>query len=618
MSLYETIKSKITVREIVEELCNITLRKEGDNIYVGACFKCGGSENTKKFRAFPHGFRCFDCGIKGSIVSLVEQIKGISNKDAFKYLMSKYVSKEEYTSKKYRLNKEIIKDEINKSGNLILDGGLYESLVGRGKKALFEPEGKNTLDYLINIRKYSIENIKESDFFFMPTVKKCQDYLSKEFPKQEDYIYGNSNDKATKLSLQGRFKKPFSLGMPYRDDDGIIVGFIFRSIAPKGEIVEYYDYSSKNEIKSNDLKRYDSTKGLSKSSLFNIYKCETSSEILVVEGYPDATYLSTYPNLNICAIGQGNLSDSNVKSLIKHKIKSVILSLDNDKVKEKKGIISELDKLFEKHKRTINAIEKLSKENILTFIINPDALGEVKDIDEKYRESSIEGVRQLIENKLKSADYLIGLIESGQILMKEEDFNEVEINRFALSKYSEFIKCICKDEKEMFESLFISKFSDSTISKKSIGQLKRLLDSERFLTEEELLGGLNRLVESDSKLLDFLKKNSINFNEIFDKKHQPIFQFICGQTRLGQPKLKLNKRIQKRFERIQNLPIINLIPKELLEKLLIKSIKNIIYLHYNNLQKKAQNINLTSIDAFYQLLNTLSKLHEEISNLKTS
>lgn len=617
MNLYETIKSKITVREIIEELYPITLRKDGDNIYTGSCFKCGGSENGTKFRAFPNGFLCFNCDIKGNLINLIEQIKGISYKEAYKYLVKTYTPEEKYTAKKYRHTKQIIKEESNKNSNPILDGNLYESLVERGKKALFEPEGKNTLDYLVDSRKYSIKNIKESDFFFMPSVEKCQKYLANKYPKYKEYIYGISKDKGAKLSLKGGNKKPFSLGIPYRNDDGIIIGLVFRSIIPTGEIVERYDRSSRKMIKTKEPKRYDATKGLSKSSLFNINKSETSSDILVVEGYPDATYISTYSNLNICAIGQGSLSDSNIKSLIKRKVKSVILSLDNDEVKEKKGIISEVHKLFEKHKRTINAIEKLSKENIPTFVINPDALGKVKDIDEKYRESGIEGVRQLLENKLKSVDYLIGLIESGQALMKE-DFDEMEMSRFAILKYDEFVKCICKDEKEIFESLFIDKFSDSTISKKSIEQLKRLLDSERFLTEEELLGGLTRLVENDSKLLSFLQKNSINFNEIFDKKHQPIFQFIFCQTGLGQPNLKLNKRMQKRFERIQNLPVINLIPKKLLEELLIKSIKNIIYMHYDNLLKKAQDISLTSIDAFYQLLNILSKLHEEISNLKTS
>jgi len=617
MNLYEKIKSKITVREIIEDLCNITLKKDGDNIYTGACFKCEGSENTTKFRAFPSGFHCFDCGTKGSLVSLVEQLKNISNKDAFKYLVTKYAPEEKYTAKENRLAKQIIKEESKKNDNLILDGILYESLVKRGKKALFESEGKSTLDYLENDRKYNIKNIKQSDFFFMPTVKKCQDYLVKKFPKQKNYICGNSEDKVAKLSLKGRFKKPFSLGIPYRNDDGIIVGLIFRSIVPKGEIVEYYDHSSKKVIKSKDLKRYDSTKGLSKSSLFNINKCEISSEILVVEGYPDATYLSTYPKVNICAIGQGSLGDSNIKSLIKRQVKSIILSLDNDKVKESKDVKSEVGKLFKKHKKTISAIEKLSKENISAFVINPDTLGEVKDIDEKYRASGIQGVHQLLGDKLKSVDYLIGLIESGQALMKE-DFNELEINHYSLSKYGEFTNCVCNHEKEAFESLFICKFSNSTISKNSIAQLKILLDSERFLSEEELLCGLNRLVGKDNKLLGFLQKNTVNFENIFDKKNQTIFRLICGQTGSGQLNLKLNKRTQKRFERIQNLPAINLIPKKTLEKLLIESIENTIYLHYDNLLKKAQNVSLSSIDTYYQLLNLLSKLQTEISSLKVS
>lgn len=77
-----------------------------------------------------------------------------------------------------------------------------------------------------------------------------------------------------------------------------------------------------------------STKYLNKNGIFNLYKFKNQETLTIFEGYPDAAYFYAAGMENATAVGQGKLTSSHLVGLRVSIVKNVIISFDNDKIKD--------------------------------------------------------------------------------------------------------------------------------------------------------------------------------------------------------------------------------------------------------------------------------------------
>src|ERR1035437_9840009 len=263
----------------------------------GACFSVNTNDNY---------WHCFSCEKGGDNISLVQLALKVNFKEALEWIAREY-------SIKYTLeNKEITPEEIEKEQILRMRSILYETAYQWMHSLLFEDEGKKVHYYLTEDRKYDPDKLKDTEFCVFPAIKKIREYLLEQHPELESYIKD--------LPLYGAYGELFDLAFPYRDRGGKITGFIKRSIEPDGVTITTKDGKVKEH------QRYDSTAGLSKNDLFNLYKCLKQDTLVIAEGYPDAIYFSALGMKNIVAAGQGILSKSHIEGKRQKNFKFVIFS----------------------------------------------------------------------------------------------------------------------------------------------------------------------------------------------------------------------------------------------------------------------------------------------------
>ena len=97
---------------------------------------------------------------------------------------------------------------------------------------------------------------------------------------------------------------------------------------------------------------------------FNIYKCKRESQLLLVEGLPDAAYLPSLGIQNIVATGQGDLSSKHLESLKIYEIESVVIIFDNDS-KDSKGEIGSI----EKAKKASDILKQMESKHLFFLLI---------------------------------------------------------------------------------------------------------------------------------------------------------------------------------------------------------------------------------------------------------
>ena len=124
-------------------------------------------------------------------------------------------------------------EEKQKEQELKTRDFLLEEVVKIGKKMLYEPEGKETLNYLINDRKYDEDTLCTTEFIYFPKSYLIKQKLYEEYPEMTEQI--------KTLKLNGHFEDNFRLAFPYRNRDGMITGLIKRSTKPEGENIKTHD-----------------------------------------------------------------------------------------------------------------------------------------------------------------------------------------------------------------------------------------------------------------------------------------------------------------------------------------------------------------------------------------
>lgn len=404
------LQDSITMLDVIDKLgINLNLKEQSGGFKnVGNCITGHASDSETCFHIFKDGFFCHSCGVKGNIFEAVKLAKGVDYFTAKDWLINNF--------------KPNLKFMSNKEGNLppptektetYLKAAIYEELYKFGKELLYSDRGAEALVYLLSDRNYEEDKLRLTEWFYLPPEKEARTHLLKTFSDANEetkiYISGEWKDgKFTGLALSGFYGDNFRLAFPYRDRSGNITGFLKRASAPKGVTI-------KKKTKTFENVRYDSSIGLSKKDLFNLWRYNNNEEILLVEGYPDALYFHTL-GIDTVAVGQGALSSTHIKGLKAKGIKRVIISFDNDG--KNKG---------EKH--TLTAIELLLKNDIFPFVLPPQSLDKYKDLDELLKGEGETVLKEIIKNK-PLPHYLFTLNNIYQKISKKGELGSKDIIYF--------------------------------------------------------------------------------------------------------------------------------------------------------------------------------------------
>jgi replicative DNA helicase len=417
----EELKRGLTVAEVIARLpVSLNLKPRGTDRLIGDCITGHTSSSHTCFHVFTDYYHCKSCDTHGNIFQAVIEAKGCSFVEAKNWLI------DEFRQDLGRYNKGGKKEQATGlPRGYALKGILLEELVNYGKKLLYQKEGEQALQYLTEARGYELETLKKTEFFYLLPDKEARAFLLEKFCDKETseevrkYITGNWEKRADGkpvfkgLSLSGAFGDNFRLAFPYRNSYGTITGLIKRALQEEGVII-------KKKGKELPPQRWDSSTGVTKEDLFNLYKYHKGQkELLLVEGYPDALYFAAM-GIPTAAVGQGQLSRKHLTELLSSDIKEVTLSLDNDG--EEKG-----------EKQTRAAIKLLREEapGITLNIVPPKELGEAKDLDEYYRSQGEDALKAF----LKSAPVPYYIYQFDEITEKHTAGREEGLSEKQLRNY---------------------------------------------------------------------------------------------------------------------------------------------------------------------------------------
>ena len=396
---YVKLKNQINElpTEKIAEKLGLNLTKNG-NSYQGECPTGHPSEGGKCFsiKTEEKYWNCFHktCGRGGDNIELIKIVLKCEFVDALKW-----VAKEFGINHSVDLNnpfdKELSDEEKEKIRQFNSNAELFETAYTWMHELLFTDKAKDVRDYLVNVRSYDPEVLKNSEFCYFPPASEIKKYLLEKHPDKEDDI--------NNLPLFGSTGDIYRLALPYRNLKGKITGFIKR--ATPGA-VKYKADKDGNPVEE----RYDSTAGLKKDDIFNLCKCKDQETIILFEGYPDATYFFAAGMENATAVGQGRLSQKHLEGLRTTKVKNVIISFDNDKPKEKK----QSDKVDEDKEEVLSGLENtisgvkliLQESDITPFVLDPKLLDPHKDPDEYYRANGLKATQDLYKKVKKGIIWL--------------------------------------------------------------------------------------------------------------------------------------------------------------------------------------------------------------------
>lgn len=319
--------------------------------------------------------RINNCSYSKSIWDYIQENQGFSNQETLKYLadLANYQLKNtSYDEEKYLKSKE--------------KGNLLEKALTFMKKNLWSQRNE-VIEYLES-RGYSQEEIRLMDLGYFPEQKKLQEYLISE---------GFSNDLISTSGLNTKgMGTSHILSIPYRDSNGVLKGFIVRSLLKDKELEQI------NE------KKYKYTYGLEKDTLFNINNAKKSKNLIIVEGYLDCLIAQVKGLKGVVGTGGNNLTDNQLDNAVKLGIKHFILALDNDKA-GKSG--------------TEKAIKKIYQKDLKVFVVKISS--EFKDPDELIKDEGIDAFSEIVKKAEIGIKWLaIYLIEKHNFLATDIDREE--------------------------------------------------------------------------------------------------------------------------------------------------------------------------------------------------
>ena len=448
-NIFTFVKENVRIEKAANRL-GLKLEKTGKS-YHGECptghASSGG--NCFSIESIRQYFRCFHCETSGDIITLVEITKKISPIEAAEWLIKEFNLEDRLQKQSFRFRK-LTPEQKSKLDLQKIIAKLYQSAFEWMKPQLFEESARAELIYLTEIRGYDPEVLQKSDWCYFPDSNIIRQHLLGLYPEHREEIQN--------LSLHGFTGEKLHLAIPYRNSEGLITGFLKR--APSKEGITFTD----NKGKERTEVRWDSTVGVQKTDLFNLYNCKGQEDLLIVEGYPEAVILPAMGMNNIVAIGQGCLSLSHLEAMEKFKVKNVTISFDNDN--SGPG-------------NTEEAVMLLLKESTITpYVLEPSLLDPHKDPDEYVKAFGLESFKKLLKGielgglwlcKRKTKDLsLLDPIEQQRILeecvevaqLTNNPIHESQIVKYLMSAFNLKEKEITKLLKQKKEDNFVSSYKN--------------------------------------------------------------------------------------------------------------------------------------------------------------
>ena len=502
----ERIKQKVSIESVVKHLEISGLKQSGERLQG----ECPSGHPSKKGMCFNvnlerNYFNCFHCGQGGDVIKLVEFVKEISFREAMNWLIVEFnIDINECAKENEKPQKT--PEEIEQEKEFYTRASLSELVFEYGKGFLFEEEGKEALNYLIDERGYTLEEIKRSEWLYLPKSSAVKEYLNS--------IQIDATEAIAKLNLNGSYGDNFRLAFPYRNRQGLITGFVKRSLAPEGVDVKSYDGKTHKNI------RWDSSRGLSKSDLFNLCNCKDMDTLIILEGYPDAMMLPAMGLKNVVAVGQGLLSKSHLEGLVEFGVRNVIIAFDND------GIGAE---------NTMSAIDLLlSQTDINIFVLDPKAMGDFKDPDEFVRAKGIDKFKELVDNAEAVGKWMCKQIVNG--LEIENDLDKQK----ALDKLLDYHLTL-KDSIIIHD--FISTASELLSIPVDILEEKTVSFREKR-EREKVVEGYNDLIDNINSLVSVNKLEQAA--QLIEKKSLDLKNQLY-KTKI-EPALSLDEHLKNKYE----------------------------------------------------------------------
>ena len=241
----------------------------------------------------------------------------------------------------------------------------------RQRNALFSPEGKVVLGYLLS-RGWTEEEIKKAELGYI------------------------SDLEASRIDAQKSVGTFYKLSIPLRTGS-TLYGFKFRTIEPltKDDSRDKYTYLYGTEKKGN---------------LFNLTGVQQQGgSIVVVEGELDALHADVRGVKGVVATGGGKLTEELLTAALKRGIKKITLLFDRDEKKEKDkepaGARFVRESIDIAHEKGISVL-------VATFPDNdylPDGK-KIHDIDEYLQKHSPKELQTLIDRAVSGSRYLLSLL----------------------------------------------------------------------------------------------------------------------------------------------------------------------------------------------------------------
>ncbi|MCX6135902.1 MAG: CHC2 zinc finger domain-containing protein [Ignavibacteriales bacterium] len=439
-------------------------------------------------------YHCFSCNEAGDIISMVELVQSMSFIESLRWLV------ETFTPDLKGEIDDILSQLSEEDKEFYERGKLYRAVFEHGKQQMSDPIAQPVMDYLVNDRGYEPARLPMTDFIYWDTDANIRAFLQKKFSAM--------TEETQNLPLQGAYGDQFRLAIPFKDRNGVITGFMKRAHIPAGF-----------PIGGNSV-RWDSTRGLRKSDLFGLHRIRRQNRVIIVEGYPDATYLPAIGLDNIVALGQGQFSNEYLHGLRDKNITQIILALDNDNVGPN---------------NTEHIVKLLSGTDIQVFVIDPPLMGAQKDPDEYVKANGIDAFTQLVENAMSSARWYAARI------LKTKNLNTDLGRTDAINSVLEFASTLSNplDAQDIVDHLTQALHLTPELLEERFEQFKNAT------AQKKLLEGMKAVANTTAQLINN-GEGQIASDMIATETQKLIVQF--GKSKVDPP-LPLNEFLQHKKQK---------------------------------------------------------------------
>jgi DNA primase catalytic core len=214
----------------------------------------------------------------------------------------------------------------------------------------------------------------------------------------------------TESTLWHRIGETYCVSFPIRDTVGRMQGFIIRA-----ENVLY------DEIGKERFPKYVFTKNLSKAVPIGFNHTLANAHVIAVEGIVDALFLQARGFQTVIAVGGKHLTDEQLQTLERYRIRSLTLCFDNDTA-GKRGTADTIEKIRRRNFTQDTDTTPQSSWNL--YVCRAQSFQHTKDPDEFVRTFGNEAFAQVLEKSIDSAEhFMAGYIAEEFGLRPEHDYS---------------------------------------------------------------------------------------------------------------------------------------------------------------------------------------------------